>query len=198
GDLSVTITAASKADASKASSAAVTVPGGILVSLTPSVGIEAGATGTVTATVTNDPSNKGVTWTLSGAGTLTNMTSTTVVYHAPSTPPASNTDVRITGTSVADPSKSGSTIVTILEIGVAATISASTVQAGDSISATATVFNDPSNQGVTWSLSPASGAGTLSNMTSTTAVYNAPATPPASDLTVTITATSVADATKSN
>src|ERR1700730_138208 len=61
---------------------------------------------------------------------------------------------------------------------------------------TAAISNDPTNKGVTWSISPASGAGTLSKMTNTSATYTAP-TSPASTLNVTITATAVADTTKS-
>jgi hypothetical protein len=55
---------------------------------------------------------------------------------------------------------------------------------------TATLSNDSSNQGVTWTI--VSGGGALSNETTTTAVYTAPATPTTA-LTVTIKATSVAD-----
>ncbi|HYL95773.1 MAG TPA: alpha/beta fold hydrolase, partial [Terriglobales bacterium] len=65
--------------------------------------------------------------------------------------------------------------------------------AGGTLALTATVSNDPSNQGVTWSISPTTGAGTLTSATSTSVTYNAPPTPPVSDESVTITATSVAD-----
>jgi pimeloyl-ACP methyl ester carboxylesterase len=58
---------------------------------------------------------------------------------------------------------------------------------------TATVQGDPAQQGVTWAISPATGAGTLSDADSRSVTYNAPDNPPASDLTVTITATAVAD-----
>ena len=46
--------------------------------------LDSGQSVTVTATVFNDPSNSGVTWSLNGAGTLTSVTSTSVVYTAPS------------------------------------------------------------------------------------------------------------------
>jgi hypothetical protein len=61
----------------------------------------------------------------------------------------------------------------------------------------ASVNNDPSGQGVSWSISPVSGAGNLSSQAPGSVTYNAPTTAPASDLTVTVTATSLADATKS-
>src|SRR6266550_4586032 len=71
------------------------------------------------------------------------------------------------------------------------------VQAGQTLLISGTANNDPSGQGVKWSISPTSGAGTLSNANNNDVTYNAPATPPASDLTLTVTATSVADTTKS-
>jgi len=60
----------------------------------------------------------------------------------------------------------------------------------------ASVNNDPSNQGVKFTISPASQAGNLTMQDPFDATYNAPATPPASDLTVTVTATSLTDSTK--
>src|SRR5216117_1720966 len=64
---------------------------------------------------------------------------------------------------------------------------------------TATVANDPSNRGVTWSITGCSGGpaacGSLSNVTSVTATYTAPTTVPPGTLGV--TATSVSDNSKS-
>jgi len=64
---------------------------------------------------------------------------------------------------------------------------------------TATVDNDPSNSGVTWSLTGCAGGaavcGSLASITNTTATYTAPATVPSGSLGV--TATSVTDPTKS-
>jgi Beta-propeller repeat len=60
---------------------------------------------------------------------------------------------------------------------------------------TAIVHND-SGQGVTWSLSPISGAGTLSGETTSTVTYNAPATLPGSPF-ANLTATSIASSTVS-
>lgn len=65
------------------------------------------------------------------------------------------------------------------------------------LSVTAAAQNDTSQRGVTWTLSPATGAGTLSDADGTSVTYNAPDNPPASDLAVTITATAVADAAAS-
>jgi pimeloyl-ACP methyl ester carboxylesterase len=57
---------------------------------------------------------------------------------------------------------------------------------------TATVQGDSAQLGVTWSISPATGGGTLSDANSTSVTYNAPDDPPDGDLTVTITATAIA------
>jgi hypothetical protein len=77
-------------------------------------------------------------------------------------------------------------------VSVAVTASATTVDATDAVTTTATVTNDGTPGGVTWSVS---GGGALSNETTTGATYTAPAASN-SALTVTVTATSVADTTK--
>jgi hypothetical protein len=77
-------------------------------------------------------------------------------------------------------------------VSVAVTASAATVDATDAVTLTATVTNDRTPGGVTWSVS---GGGTLSNTTTTSATYTAPAAT-SSAQTVTVTATSVADTTK--
>ena len=95
-------------------------------------------------------------------------------YSPPSQPPPKPTSVTISPTSA-------------------------TVKAGAMQMFTATVMNDYLNQGVTWALSGSgcSGAtcGSLSNMTTSSVTYTAPATVP-NPATVTLTATSVNDSTK--
>jgi pimeloyl-ACP methyl ester carboxylesterase len=161
--------------------------------------VPAGGAAHLVATVTNDASNAGVSWTISSsAGTLTNATATTVTYNAPPSPPPSDVSVTITATSKADPTVSGT--YTLVFEAIAVTIHTTDnnyVGAGGTVAMTAVVVGDPSNQGVSWSISPASGAGTLSNQTPTTATYTAPVTPPASDVPVTITATSRANSANS-
>ena len=194
-NVTVTITGTSVADASKSGSVVITL-NAISVSTSSSVSsVAAGGTATITAVVSDDPSNQGVTWAISppsGEGTLSNATATSVTYNAPATPPASDVPVTITATSVADHSKTSAVTITFSAIQIAIS-GTSTVQAGGTLALTATVSNDPSNQGVTWSLSPTTGAGTLTGATSTSVTYNAPPTPPVSDESVTVTATSVAD-----
>jgi len=75
-----------------------------------------------------------------------------------------------------------------------------TIDQGQSLNFTATVANDTSGSGVTWSMSGTScsgtACGTFSNKTATSATYNAPTTVSA-NMTVTVMATSVTDTTKS-
>jgi dienelactone hydrolase len=199
-DVPVTITATSIADTSKSGSVVIAFAA-ILVAVSTDVGaVPAGGMAHLTGVANNDSSNKGVTWAISpasGAGTLSSTTGGSVTYSAPATPPASDVPVTITATSVTDTSKSGSVVITFAAISVSVSLDTNSVPAGSTAHATGTANSDPSNQGVTWAISPASGAGTLSDATSTTVTYNAPATPPASNTQVTITATSVADTSKS-
>jgi hypothetical protein len=77
-------------------------------------------------------------------------------------------------------------------VSVAVAASSTTVDATDAVTLTATVANDKSPGGVTWAVS---GGGTLSNQTTAGATFTAPAASN-SALTVTVTATSVADTSK--
>ena len=70
-----------------------------------------------------------------------------------------------------------------------------TLEQSGTLSITASVTNDPNTAGVTWSVIPATGSGTLSAATATTVTYNAPASIAAAS-TVTVKATSVTDPTK--
>jgi hypothetical protein len=78
-------------------------------------------------------------------------------------------------------------------IAIGLTSSSNGVDQAQTASITATVTNDSKSAGVQWS---ASGGGTLSGITTTSATYNAPASV-TSAFTATITATSTTDSTKS-
>lgn len=101
---------------------------------------------------------------------------------------------------------SGSTTLTVIST-TSVTISpaTATVQAGSGIQQfTATVPNDPQNNGVTWSLSGAGcsggSCGTLSSLSSASGAaitYTAPPSAPAPDIVI-LTATSVSDPTRSS
>ncbi len=66
------------------------------------------------------------------------------------------------------------------------------------ISLTVSVSNDSKNAGVTWSLSPAGGCGSLSNITTTSVTYTPPADTLTANCTATITATSATNTSKTN
>jgi hypothetical protein len=96
-------------------------PPAISVSLTPSAQakIDQGQTLSFTATVSNDSSNKGVTWAVSGApcsgvacGTFANSTTSAATYNAP-TSVSANMTVAVQATSIADTTKSASTAVVV-------------------------------------------------------------------------------------
>src|SRR5581483_8251244 len=160
---------------------------------------------TISASVNNDPGAGNLNWTLTengtacspGCGTLSGTSGATTTYSAPATPPATNTTVILTGTSATDATKSASASLLIPSIGITVTPAAPPPVVGtQSLPLTATLVNDKNNQGVTWTISCAAPpCGSLSASASLSGVpitYTAPA-PPASDLQVTVTATSVAN-----
>lgn len=200
-DLTATITATSVATPTISASAIVVIPA-IMVSVDPAaVTVAAGTKQMLTAVVANDPSNAGVIWSISpvsGAGTLSDVTNTSVTFNAPANAPPADVAVTITATSVTDATKNFQATVTVPAIAVSLSASSATVPANTSQDFTATVSYDPSNAGVTWSLSPTTGAGSLSKVTSTSVTYSAPADAPASNLAATLTATSATDTSKSN
>lgn len=159
----------------------------ITIMLTPSSGtVTAGQTLNIVAAASD---NKGVTWTLSGVGSLSGQTSTSVTYNAPAT--VLNTSVAtVTATSVGSPGVTAAAQITVQGITVSLTPNApQTVNQGQTLNITAAVANDSSNKGVSWTLS---GVGTLSGQTTTAATYNAPASVP-SNSSVTVTAASIAN-----
>lgn len=107
------------------SSSPVTSPTAISVAITVMLSkVTIGGTTNAVATVTNDSSNQGVTWTLTqsqsscspGCGTLSSTTSasgSTIIYSAPAAIPA-QASVTITATSVAAPNKSKSATIIII------------------------------------------------------------------------------------
>jgi len=93
----------------------------VTVSLTPSqqTNIDQGQTLPFTATINNDPANKGVTWAVSGTtctgnacGTFTSSAAFTTTYNAPATVSA-NMTVTVQAFSVADTTKSAATEIVI-------------------------------------------------------------------------------------
>jgi len=86
----------------------------ITITLSPSstVTINQGQTQAITATLTNDTKNQGVTWTVSGVGTLSDQTTTGVTYVSPASLTA-DTTVTITATSVATTSITATLTITV-------------------------------------------------------------------------------------
>jgi hypothetical protein len=122
---SVTVTATSVTDTTKSASATITITAiapGISVALTPTppTSLAVGATTSLTAVVTNDTKNGGVTWTVScgGGGSCgsfnptSTASGTATTYTAPTTIPNPST-VTVTATSVTDTTKSASATITI-------------------------------------------------------------------------------------
>lgn len=220
GDLTVTLSATSVTNGNVSASATVGVPGIAIIVSPASATVPVGATQQFTATVLNDSSNKGVTWTLTYLqnGSLVQCPSAAVcgsvspaptasgtptTYTAPTTPPAGDLEVDIVATSVANNTVStegAQGFITIPGVKVSVTPSTASVAAGATQQFAAAVSNDSTNSGVNWTLtqngtSCSPGCGTITPSATASGVattYSAPATPPPSDLAVTVTATSVA------
>ena len=186
---SVTITATSVADSSKSASATVQLaaPGNVSVSVSPlSASLTASQSKQFTAVVLGN-SNTSVTWSMAPAvGSLSNSG----LYTAPSGISGAQS-VTITATSVADTTKSASATVQLNPASGGASISVSpsnaTLTASQSKQFTAIVTGS-ANTSIAWSMTPS--LGTLIN-----GLYTAPSAISSTQL-VTVTASSVADATK--
>lgn len=119
----VTLTAASTTDNTKSAAATITVGAAAIVGVTVSPTAQStqagGATVSITPTVANDPPNGGVTWTLTGPGSLsaTNGPSGTPVTYTPPTTVSSTQTVTVTATSVDDNTKSASSTITVSQTG---------------------------------------------------------------------------------
>ncbi len=89
-------------------------PAPIALSLSPSSSeaIDQSLSFTITATVTNDSSDKGVTWSLSGPGSL-NSNGLSATYVSPASSITTAEQATVTATSVADPTKSASLAITV-------------------------------------------------------------------------------------
>lgn len=196
-----------------------TTVGNVVVNVNPTVAsVQNNTTRQFTALVANDPANGGVTWAPTGAGCAgatcgtvspgSSASGVAVTYTAPSAVPSPAT-VTLTATSVTDGARSAAATITVTATPSIVVVVAPTnlsVQAGTAGSSfTATVSNDGSNGGITWALTQgapscaASLCGTISP-TSTGSGVAATYTPPASvssTQSITLTATSVTDNSKS-
>lgn len=165
----------------------------------------------VSATVTNDSANAGVTWSCTPAGACgtfnptSTLTGNSTTYTAPSAVPTGG-KVTLIATSVTDTTKNAQATVTInapAPPAISVTISTAppaTLSVSGTASVTATVANDSAGAGVNWSCTPAGSCGSFNPSTSpgntATTMYTAPPAVPSGGK-VTLTATSVTDTTKS-
>ena len=201
-DQTITIKATSLSDTARSGSANIEFAA-IHVSIRPRDAIiDAGSKRVLTANVENDGTDGGVTWAItpeSGAGTLDNPTDLSVTYVAPADAPASDVPITVTATSKRDTRQFGTASITLPAPVLVVDPTSATMDAGARQVFTASLQHDP-NPGVlnvTWSIRPQTGAGELSDATSTSVTYHAPPSPPVSDLDVTIVARATSPASLS-
>jgi hypothetical protein len=163
----------------------------VAVSITPTTSqLGGGDTQQFQATVTGS-SNPAVTWTVSpsSAGTVSSSGLFTATV-----PVASQTTATVTATSQADSSKSASATVTLMPVSITVSPASVTFGLPGTEQFTATLQWSDKNPNVDWSLSPATGDGTLDP--DVAGLYSTPPAMPATRTTVTVTATSRLDNTK--
>jgi len=209
-NLSVTVTAVSNDDSTKTANASVTVapaPSGggstqaVAVTINPtSATLVAANTQQFTATVTGS-SNTAVTWQVNGTAggnSSVGTISSSGLYTAPSV--TSKTSVTITAVSNADSTKSASASVTVSPasstqpVTVSMTPTSATVTAGKTQQFKATVSGS-SDTSVDWEVNGISGGNGTVGTVNSSGLYTAPSV--TSTLSVTVTAVSAADNTKS-
>jgi len=219
-DCTATITATSADDSTKTGNVALTIKA-IAVAITSSSGTTTTfGSGmpdvTLTASLNNEASgaNDTVTWSISstggagrarplltgltsGCGTLSASTGTTNKYTAP-TSLGSACTATITAASTINSHQTKTVTFTVNPIAVTITGPANPVtEFADkgAITLTSSITNDGANAGLTWTVAPASGCGTVSG-NATSATYTPPSAPSAR-CTAVVTATSVTDSSKS-
>jgi len=100
------------------------------IALTPSsASLDAGQSVNITASVANDSSGKGVSWSLTGAGKLSNQTTTGATYTAPN-PVTSIALPTVVATSIASSSVTASTPIVIAPAGTVTNVAPISVNGG--------------------------------------------------------------------
>jgi hypothetical protein len=166
-------------------------PPAITISVSPStVQLNGGETQQFTATVSNTV-NTSVTWTVTGGGTI----DSSGLYTAPSLV-SSQASVTVTARVLADPSKAATGTISLMPIVVSIAPTSPSVGLVTTQPFTANVTGT-SNSAVTWTIAGAGCSGTECGLIDSAGVYTAPWCLP-SPATVSVTATSVADPTKSS
>jgi len=167
----------------------------VVVALAPSTAsVETGASLAFSAT-TSGSGNPAVTWEVNGVTGGNSMFGTVdsgAVYHAPAAVP-DPPQVIVRATSVADPTKSMSAVVTIVAaVTVTVQPGSANVAAGGTLQLAATV-NNAGNQAVSWQVANSAGGTSAAGDISAAGLFTAPL----AAATVTATAVSVSDPTKS-
>ena len=171
---------------------------GVTVSLTSSTGVvtlNAGESLTLTATVDNDTNNAGVTWKLSGDGALSDVTSTTATYTAPSSLKGTSTPV-ISATASADTTQVAT--VTLLVSGYPVIYQTPLFPANVSVAYTGSVAAHGGTAPYTWSVSSGTlpdGLSLSGSTTSTETISGTPTTTGNASFTLKVTDTNSNSAT---
>jgi hypothetical protein len=200
----VRVAVTSVADPSKSASATVAIvaAAAIVLSISPTaVSIPTAGTQPFTASVMGT-SNTAVNWSLRGSGCsgsscgTISSSSLSAIYSAPPVAPSS-AGVSVTVTSVADSTKSASAKVNIVpSVVVSVTPPDDTLPTGSTLQFDASVTGT-TNTDVTWSVSGSGCSGAACGTINSSGFYTAPTIVP-SPTSVMVTATSMADPTKSS
>ncbi len=197
-----TATATSVTDPSQvATSPLITINPNIQVGLgaVPST-LNEGAQQSLTANISNDLNNGGLAWTLnptSGCGSLSGSGATVTYTAGPSLAATCTAVVKVSSVTDSTQSATASIVVTPTTVAITLPTGAQQVTSSTVTALTASIQNDGSGQGISWTISPATGCGMLSPPSGTSINYTAPAEPPlAAACTATITAASTDDSTK--
>jgi hypothetical protein len=173
--------------------------GQVTVSVSPAAAsVAVNATQKFSATVSNS-TDQTVNWSIPGHGSgdsTVGWIDATGLYTAPNIAPAGT--VTIQAASATTPSAIGTAVVTVtapLPISVTISPTSATVRIGRTHQFTASVHNT-TNQSVTWKVNGITGGNSTVGTISTAGLYKAPSAVP-NPHTVTVTAVSVADTTKS-
>ncbi len=160
--------------------------GQVELTITPSSSaVDAGTSRTFSATAPNDPNFQGVTWSLSGAGTLSNSSASGVTFNAPSSPATS----QLTATSITNSAYTATITLTTNADPTISNVAMPTGIVGDSYKSSVVV-----NGGVaplTWTVSSGTLPAGLTLNSSTGAVTGTPTTPGVSSFTVTVSDSNV-------
>ena len=160
GDLNVLVTATSGSDLSVVGSVPFIVPGtAVSIDMQSATELDGSGKAQLSATVSNEPSDQGVTWTVSCSpspcgSVLPTVTKNGVVttYTAPSTPPDTDLSVTLTATSVFNNGATNFATIIVHAVTVAVAPGSVLLPIGVTQDFTATVAHDPGNKGVAWTV----------------------------------------------